>query len=1194
MSAARPLTPTDIATRDQRRAADPALSTWVSASAGSGKTKVLRDRVLRLLLEGARPERILCLTFTKAGAAEMANRVATTLAEWASIADADLQRQLKELVGDSGLTSLKSRARGLFAKVLDAPGGMRIETIHAFCQSLLRRFPLEAGIAPHFRLIEERDSDALLFAAREAMLSAARDGDNPALASALAHLAERAGEFTSDRVLGDLLNQRAKLLSLQRRMGGIAGYRQALARMLRLDPSASRDSILAESLIDNSFDSTALRAAVLALEKGAGGDVKRAEVLGSFFSMTLQERVINFDTYSSVFVTQKGKIKDDKNLATLSAMKFMPDIKEVMKREAARILLILGQLNAIEILADSTALMTLGLDLMERFQKLKALTAALDFDDLILTTRDLLARPGIAPWVLYKLDGGIDHVLIDEGQDTSPVQWDILKALTEELISGKGGERGAEGGSATEKPRSIFAVGDFKQSIFSFQGAEPSAFLDAREHFRGQLERAPGKVDTRTPFESIDLNVSFRSSPAILSVVDRVFAGDASQGVVEAAAGPVRHLASRTGAAGLVEAWPLSIPLDSRIPSPWATPAVDLDPTDPITRLAATIAEKIAGLIKSGDMLPARGRPVRPGDILVLVRSRNAFVPALVKALKAQSIEVSGVDRLKLLSELAVQDVLAFVDFLLLPEDDLNLAALLKSPLIGLTEGELFDLCVARGKASLWDELGRVAETSPRLRDAYDRLSDYRARADRLTPYELLADLLSAGGGRRRLFSRLGLQVGEAVEELLNLALIFEHNNTPSLQGFRHWLEISEAEVKRELSDDGGGQVRIMTVHGAKGLQAPIVFVAEQRRQRPSRPGLFWLGSEMDLPAPEIPVWVARRDLDVDATASARAEIERRAQEEENRLLYVALTRAEDRLYVCGWRGDKNSAQASWHDHVSDALTEMLRAGETGGRRGATEWRDEQGWDGDWLQVTTLQVDQPEDKAAKSGLPVDLALPYLDWALRPADVEPDPPRPLIPSRPSGEAGVAEGEGPLLSPLGRDQGFRFQRGLVIHKLFQLLPDLSISERRAAARRWLGAINRPSGLSATDAALDGLVAEVMAVLEDSRFAHLFVPESRAEVPIVAEIRGSDGRSRIVSGQIDRLLVTATQCHIVDFKSNRPPAMQPEHVSAQYLRQLALYRAAIRGIYPDHTVSCYLLWSAEPRLMAIPDSALESYAS
>jgi ATP-dependent helicase/nuclease subunit A len=1174
--------PTALATSYQRRAADPTLSVWVSASAGSGKTKVLRDRVLRLLLDDARPERILCLTFTKAGAAEMSNRVSTTLAEWASISDGALQKQLKELLGDVPLTDYKAKARGLFAKVLDAPGGMRIETIHAFCQSLLRRFPLEAGIAPHFRLIEEQDSAALLAEAREDMLAAAREGGDTALSAALAHLADRAGEFSSDLVIRELLSARGRVLALQQRMGSVDGYRHALARLLRIDPDATRQMVLEEASQEDAFDGAGLRAAMAGLQAGTKTDVERAAKLANWLSGAIAARVADFDNYVDIFIKKSdGDLR--KTLATKGAVAAMPNIDDILRAEGRRLLDVMQRLNAIEILADSVALLTLGLDLMERFRRQKALTAALDFDDLILAARDLLARPGIAPWVLYKLDGGIDHILIDEGQDTSPAQWDILKSIAAELIAGKGTERHGE-----ERPRSIFAVGDFKQSIFSFQGAEPRAFLDARDHFAQQLDRSLGRGDTRTPFENVDLNVSFRSSPAVLSLVDQVFTGPARQGVIEPGADAIQHLAARSGAAGLVEAWPLSVPLLAPLPLPWSPPAIDTAPTDPITRLAERIAGRIAEMIRAGDILPARGRPVRAGDFLVLVRSRNDFVPALVKALKAQTIEVSGIDRLKLLSELAVRDVLAFLDFLLLPEDDLNLAALLKSPLIGLDEAALFDLCVARGSRSLWEELRSRHQERPAFAAASVLLLRYLDSAQRQTPYELIADVLSAGGLRRRLHARLGLQVSEALDELLNLALAFEANHTPSLQEFRHWLDVSEAEVKRELSDDGGGQVRIMTVHGSKGLQAPIVFLAEQRRQRPNRPGLFWLAAETD-----IPVWVARSGLDVAATAAARAEVARRNEEEENRLLYVALTRAEDRLYVCGWRGERNQSQPSWHDHVSDALTEMLRDGAAVERQGASDWLGDEGWEGDWLRLTTAQEDPAELGASKPGLAVNLEIPFQDWALQPAEAEPDPPRPLIPSRPSSEISATPDDSTLLSPLGRDQGCRFQRGLVIHKLFQLLPDLAPAERRVSARRWLDNVNHASGLNADTAMLDALVEEVMAVLEDRRFAHLFVPGSRAEVPIVAEILGLDGRSQVVSGQIDRLVVTADSCHIVDFKSNRPPAMQPEHVSPQYLRQLALYRATVSQIYPGHTISCYLLWSAVPRLMEIPDHLLRSYA-
>jgi ATP-dependent helicase/nuclease subunit A len=1175
-------TPTALATREQHRAANPTVSAWVSASAGSGKTQVLRDRVLRLLLEGAAPERILCLTFTKAGASEMSNRIATTLAEWASMPDGALKEQLKSLAGDGGLTRLMGVARGLFAKVLDAPGGMRIETIHAFCQSLLRRFPLEARVAPHFRLIEERDASALLLQARESQLNAARLGSDPGLSAALAHAVQRTGETGIDNIVGELLRDRARFSGFTRRMADIDSYRRALAALLGIAPDEDRRAVLEAAVGDAALNPAALRAAMAALLQGSKTDVDRAAVLDAFLASDRPGRIAAFDSYLSVFLTATGEIRA--RLATKGAVLAIPTVEEILRAEAGRLTLVLEQLRAIDILVDSVALVTLGRDLFTRFRQLKDVTAALDFDDLILASRDLLTQPGIAPWVLYKLDGGIDHVLIDEGQDTSPVQWDIIKALSDELIAGSGADRRARLAPDTpEKPRSIFAVGDFKQSIFSFQGAEPRAFLGAREHFRERLAKSDSLRDSRTPFEDVPLIVSFRSGPAVLRVVDQVFAGDAGAGVVESS-GRIQHVPARSGAAGLVEVWPRAVPLEATPPLAWAPPSVDTDPGDPGSRVANAIADKIAELVSGNTPLEAQGRPITAGDIMVLVRSRNAFVPTLVKALKARQVDVSGIDRLALLSELAVRDLVAMIDFLLLPEDDLTLAALLKSPLVGLTEDDLFTLCVARGDLALWHHLARLNTTDARLLAARDFLQGYLLRAQSLTPYELLADVLSAGGGRQNLFARLGLQVGEAIEELLNLALLYESNNLASLQGFRQWLEMGEAVVKRELTEDGGGQVRIMTVHGAKGLQAPIVFVADAQRRKPNRPGLFWLGVE----GGGLPVWVQRRELDVNATAAARAVLDQRGLEEENRLLYVALTRAEDRLYVCGWRGRSAGGTRSWHDSVADALQEL--DGTTS--LPAANWRSEAGWEGDWRSYSHQQADPPKAKSAKAGLPLDLAIPLPPWAQMAASAEPDPPRPLIPSRPSTDA-ASGGEVALLSPLGRDQGFRFQRGLMIHKLFQLLPDLPLAERHAAALHWLQRVNRPSGLLAEAEALEDIVDEVMAVLEHETFAPLFVPGSRAEVPIVADLPGADGGREILSGQIDRLVVTTDTCHIIDFKSNRPPAMQPEHVSRQYLRQLALYKSAVQGIYPNHTVSCYLLWSAVPRLMPIPDSLLESYA-
>lgn len=1153
------------ATRAQREGADPMLCAWVAASAGSGKTKVLGDRVLRLLLDGVEAGRILCLTFTKAAAAEMSTRIALKLAGWAAMDRDNMRRELDQLTGRKPNADLLDRAGSLFAKVLDVPGGMKIQTIHAFCQSLLRRFPLEAELPPHFQLIEDRDAAEMLQAARDSLLIAARN-DQAGLGAALSHVVGRMGEGRFTDLLNEFLRERGRLADLESRMGSIEGFSRALAGHLRLDPKATKESYLAAACADTAFDTAALKRAAAALAKGAPTDQKRSAELNAWLKASPVDRAVGFDNYGQIYLKADGEIR--KNLATKGAVAELPDIETILRNEADRLLAVLAQLRAIEVWQDTVALTTLALELYRRYTALKASGASLDYDDLILKTRDLLNRPGIAPWVLYKLDGGIDHVLVDEAQDTNPEQWQVVKALTAEFFSGLG---------AQTRTRTVFAVGDRKQSIFSFQRADPAAFQDSRDHFHDLLTRDRVKEDPRPPFVDVALNISFRSTAAVLKLVDQVLAGPAGEGVL-APGESLRHRPKRIGAGGAVELWPLCEPLSVDVPEPWTPPVVTAGAADPARRLAGAVAADIARRIAIGDRLLSKDRPVRPGDILVLVRSRNAFVPALVRELKALDVPVSGVDRLQLLDEIAVQDLIAFAEFLLLPEDDLNLAALLKSPLIGLNEEELFDLCIERGALSVWARLNALAADRPAFAAAKDFLGHYLGRADYLSPFALFAELLAAGEGRRRLYRRLGAEVGEAVDEFLSLALAYETAHTPSLQGFLHWLKAGEIQVKRELSDSAGGQVRIMTVHGAKGLQAPIVYLADYRRAPSKSSGLFWI----DAANGKLPIWSPNKSADIAATDAARSAALERQRREENRLLYVALTRAEDRVLVCGWQGARPTAEPSWHDRVRDAMSAWPEVTVTP----AAAWMPAaaQGWIGEHLLYAEPQTGEIEDRKLAGGLPVDDKSALPSWATTLLPAEPDPTIPLTPSRPS------SAEPAMLSPLAMvaGGGQRFQRGLIIHHLLELLPDLPPADRAAAAERYL---KRPVHGLDTAAARE-IRDEVLAILATPEFAALFGPGSLAEVPVVAELKDRTGRVHALTGQIDRLVVGARECVIIDYKSNRPPPMQPEHVNPSYLRQLAAYRAAISRIYPGKSIACVILWSAVPRLMPVPDALLDPY--
>ncbi len=1162
--------PADKATRSQREAAAPDICAWVSASAGSGKTKVLEDRLLRLMLDGTAPEHILCITFTKAGAAEIRARVANRLARWAIDPEAELLADLRKLMGGTHFgESLIAKARGLLAHSLDAPGGLRIETIHAFCQSVLRRFPFEARISPYFEVLDELSAKALLDEAQQHVFATAKGS----LRAAIAHIANGIGQEGFQKLLGSLLDQPSHLAGLRAASGGSRALEKAFRRLLGLPATGDNEDYLRKELADKKFAKADLRKAAEALRIGEKKDKQSAEKLTAWLAADLDRRVADYPDYYGIFFTQKDKFRESQSLGSQSAQKALPNLRAILEEEAERLQQVEDNRRAFRTLENSRALTEIGLAVFDRYAALKRGQARLDYDDLILGVRELLHRPDFAPWILYKLDREADHILIDEAQDTNPAQWEIVKKLTEDWVAGEGASAARE----PERRRTIFVVGDYKQSIFSFQGADPESFRAAGDYYRSALYDHRAANDSRPEFRDVPLEISFRSTRAVLAVIDAVFAGAAKSGVV-VAGDTIRHEANRQAAGGEVVLWPKLVPIKSESDVAKNSEADDIRPQivedqmAPRLRLAKEVAGEIRRLIAE-ERLPARDRPIRAGDILVLLRTRSVFFPALARELRARDVSVSGLDRLRLLDEIAIQDLIAAIEFLNLPEDDLNLAALLKSPLYGIDEESLFDLAAKRGEHSLWEYLNELAKCHSRWAEIARHLHEFRQAATGKTPYEILADLLQAKGGRRRMKARLGEEIDEALDELLNLALFYEREPSPSLQGFPAWLRASEAEVKREATEENADHVRIMTIHGAKGLEAPVVFVIDDKMKKTDDDKIFW----KKLDAYSLPLWSESGTADCAHLRDLREAAAERRQREENRLFYVALTRAADRLYLCACRGRIKFSGETWHDMAAAAMAQMpdIR------RRAAADWRPgEAGWEGDHLVYAIAQDGLGEKEPKRAALPIDLETSLPDFAAFPPAPEPDPPRPLIPSR------RAEPEPAMASPLSGDGGDAFRRGLLIHKLFQILPDLPVATRAATARAWLDR----QGFGGESGA--AMIAEILAVLDHPDHALLFGPGSRAEAPIVARLRDRAGQSRILSGQIDRLVVTETRILIVDYKTHRVPPMHPQQVAPAYLGQLAAYESALAEIYPGRPIACYLLWTAVPKLMAMPDHLLAPY--
>jgi ATP-dependent helicase/nuclease subunit A len=838
MSAGPSLDPIVDAERVQRSAADPAACVWLAASAGTGKTKALTDRVLSLLLAGTEPSRILCLTFTRAAAAEMANRIGELLSKWALADDRALTDELAKLTGKTPSAAQRTKARRLFAEVLDAPGGLRIATIHAFCEAILKRFPVEAGLAPHFEVIDERTARELLEKARDEVLSRARsdrsDTDDAALSAALVSIAERANEEQFADLMMALARDHGRLAALLAQLGGVEGLTEKLAEALGLEPGEDEVAILRAACAEGAFDQLGLTHACKELAKGAATDQGRARQIVAFLEAAVERRQEAFDLYTSAFLTQDGNIRA--RLATNSVMKKLGSQADVLAGEADRILAVIGRVKAARLLSGTRAALTLGAALLESYVALKDARAALDYDDLILKTRALLARAGVAPWVLFKLDG-LDHILIDEAQDISADQWAVIAALAEEFFAGEG---------ARDRTRTVFAVGDAKQSIYSFQRADPEAFAAMREHFRTRAEAA------RIPWRDLALDVSFRSVAPILQAVDTVFSlAPASDGVKEADR-PIRHRTARVKQGGRVELWSLASAPKQDPAEPWQPPLSPVASQSASSMLAAKIAQTIRNWLASGEMLASRARPIRPSDIMILVRQRTGFMEQLVNALKVREVPVAGVDRMVLTDQLVVQDLMALARFVLLPEDDLNLAALLKSPLVGFNEDQVFKAAYAR-RGTLWSSLRAMAATDADVARVRHLLSAWLARADFLRPFDLFARVLYQEGGRARLLDRLGPEADDPLDEFLSLALAYERAAVPSLQDFVAWIEAGQAEIKRDLERPVRDEVRVMTVHGAKGLQAPIVFLPDTTQVPGDRERLTWIeakGAESALRLP--------------------------------------------------------------------------------------------------------------------------------------------------------------------------------------------------------------------------------------------------------------------------------------------------------------------------------------------------------
>lgn len=1140
----------------QFASSDPCSSAWVAANAGSGKTHVLTQRVIRLLLEGNNPDRILCLTFTKAAAANMKTRVFDTLADWAMMPDAKLDEAIEKLCGESPATGMRLRARQLFAAALDTPGGLKIQTIHAFCESLLHQFPLEANVPGNFETLQEAGQAQLLSLARAEVLSG--ESGTPELSQHYAELARTVGADTIEKGITAIIARRSEFLNWIE-PDGLDAAMLRLHAELEAVPGESEADLASRSLSTLPFDIAGLqKMSGIASQSDKSRDLQQHERLQNFLKS--KDPMERFSSITDAALTAAGIPRGVGSIATNFVSKQMPECFDLIGDCGLLVLEIRDRLNTRTLLEHSTRLFKLGLGVIEQYEAKKRARGMIDYNDQINKCATLLNRSEIRDWIRYRLDRGIDHMLVDEAQDTSPQQWEIINAITADFHVGE---------TAAVRNRTMFVVGDEKQSIYSFQGAQPQEFA------RQQKTLSTVVSEAQKSFHNGKLTLSFRSTRDILHAVDEVFAvNDNRRGLTQSGEQPV-HDAIRETETGEVQVWPLFMAESDAEETDWLAPIDYKGRADPAIQLAEKITQSIGQWV--GKPLPGSPKPLQFGEILVLVRKRDRFITALTRTMKDAGLQVAGADRIVLTEHIAVEDLLALGQFALLPQDDLNLACVLKGVLFNLDEETLFDFAYGR-RGSLYDALHLAArETSAKRHSEAAAilpvLEKIQSRAARLGVFEFFAWLLGPLGARKAFLSRLGQEAEDVLDAFLEETLTFEQEGGMGLQNFVVSLIQAQPEIKREV-EIGRNEVRILTTHSAKGLEARLVFLVDPCNApwtEHHRPPILEIGSEGNKGF----LWLPRSDLHTSKTRQRIEDIARAAEEEYRRLLYVGMTRAADRLVMCGYRGKKEIAFRHWHLMVSEALeTDGTWIFDDAGNRDHLVWRSPKS------PEASHQLPAGYEQSGKA----KAATQIPDWLTKPAPAEPATPSPLSPA---GAYALINEELANLSAgeafSSTMSGFAIERGLAMHKLLETLPDIEESARRGAAERYLAQV----GAAWHEHQREGVLSDLMGVLDDPQIANLLKQPSRAEVSVVGRLETNSG-NRMISGQIDRLVVGSERVVVLDFKTGMKPETVQETADS-YVVQLALYREMVRQIYPNHTVECALVWTREPLLQPIPDDML-----
>jgi len=1142
----------DQTEKTQARASNPKSSAFVSANAGSGKTYVLVKRILRLLIEGIDPARILALTYTTTAAANMSIRVFRELSEWVSLDDDALTKRIAQL-DQSEVTQFRLRlARQLFARAVETPGGLKIQTIHAFCERILHLFPFEANVPANFEIVDDHIQSKLMATTRNKIIGQLSLNSRDELTASIIELIDLIGEQEFDSLIGTSIKRTQDIRRVIKDPKLIAELCDKIRANLNLCSTLTIDDLW-ERIYGNRLTEYECNEFGSILLKSTPNDQRIGQAIIESTTWDFSEAWKN--SYFAAFFTSSMEPRSERGFITSRIRDEYPIIFDKLLQERDRLSILYDQIKTIKAYARTRGLLIVTNAYLTTYDAQKISAGMLDFDDLILKTKELLNRTS-AQWILYKLDNGIEHILLDEAQDTSPNQWEILKLLTAEFYSGESSKRGI---------RTIFAVGDPKQSIYSFQGAEPNAFSANRMFFKNKFKPLSDNEQwDRQSFYDEKLTVSFRSTPEILYAVDQIFKDPENYQGLDQFPEATIHSSQRLNDTGLVELWK-PINTEKKVTSEkWDAPLDTMESESSIVILARNIASHINMLINPNSnqrIFDSKDgqRRIEAGDILILVRKRGKLFDAIIRLLKEKGLPVSGADRLNLNDHIAIMDLIALGKCVITPEDDLTLATLLKSPLFEFCEDELL-LLAAERNGSIIDALYNDTRIE-KFKSAKVIFRNYQVASRDGGPFSFYSFVLGACGGRRLFRKRFGAEADDVIDEFLRLALEHEQKQAPSLLRFIDNFISSDFTVKRDM-DSGRNQIRVMTVHGAKGLEAPVVYMPDTFGSAVDKQKIDPIFNISNDPNEYIPIWSPSQATDSKMISKLREIEYNKEAEEHRRLLYVAMTRARDRLYILGFNNKKSRPKDCWYSIIETALSDQM-VDVTDGSAPVGSKR---------LQLKPFPapepIVQPDRVDEKSELP--------QWVTTNPPAEEYVREPLRPSEALGftPSGVKHADSQL-TPNAR------RRGILIHKLLEYLPEIAEEQRQFVSQEYLKT-------QASDLSLDehiDISQTAIKTLNLLGISALFSKDSRAEIDIAGELEREGKPPRKVIGTIDRIAITEDTVFIGDFKTTVSPPRSPEEVPDHTVAQLAIYGSLVSGMFPDKKIRCFAIYTEGPEAIELP---------